>query len=496
MSETRTKLQAELWELVAAGFPCVYVETLEHDDAQAEILGLCSAEGWQVALWDCAKGLRIPGSGQTDGDPDVLAAIRAAAQVSDGQTPGLLVMHNLHRLWAGAEVMQTLAGAIGEGKRRHAHIVILAPHAEIPQEIERQITVIGHALPDRPQLADIGRAVAEEGEYPSDGAAETQLLDAAAGLTRAEAEGAFSLSIIRHGRLEPAALWELKTAALKKSGLLELHRGAERFNDLGGLDALKEFARRALRSDRPSGLNPKGIMLLGVPGTGKSAFAKALGAETGRPTLMLDVGGLMGSLVGQTESNIRQALQIADAMAPCILFVDEIEKALAGSGAGAGDSGVARRLLGTLLTWLSDHTTDVMVVCTSNNVAELPPEFARAERFDAVYFLDLPDAEQRGRIWEIYEGHYRVSGDRPADDGWTGAEIRACCRLAALLGLPLEQAARNIVPVSQTAAESVERLRAWASGRCLDADRAGIYQRNPAAIEQPKRRISRAIGNN
>jgi len=221
-------------------------------------------------------------------------------------------------------------------------------------------------------------------------------------------------------------------------------------------------------------------MLLGVPGTGKSAFAKALGNETGRPTLVLEVGALLGSLVGQTEARTTQALSIVDAMAPCVLFVDEIEKALGGAaGPGATDSGVSARLLGKLLSWLNDHESDVFVACTANDVSRLPPEFLRAERFDAIYFLDLPGDQQLQAIWQMYVQRYRLDAaqSRPNGKDWTGAEIASCCRLAALLDLPLVDAARHIVPIAATAAETIERLRSWASGRCLAADAAGIYRR-------------------
>jgi SpoVK/Ycf46/Vps4 family AAA+-type ATPase len=221
------------------------------------------------------------------------------------------------------------------------------------------------------------------------------------------------------------------------------------------------------------------VLLLGVPGTGKSAFAKALGQETGRPTLVLDVGALMGSLVGQTEQNVRQALKIADAMAPCILFCDEIEKALSGVGSsGQTDSGVSARLFGSLLSWLNDHTSDVYFIATCNDISKLPPEFSRAERFDAVVFLDLPGREEKDAIWRMYLQAFELNADQrlPDDTNFTGAEIRACCRLAALLDVPIIQAAQNVVPVAVTAAESVERLRGWASGRCLSANEPGIYQ--------------------
>jgi len=237
---------------------------------------------------------------------------------------------------------------------------------------------------------------------------------------------------------------------------------------------------------------PRGVLLLGVPVTGKSAFAKALGHETGRPTLILDIGGLMGSLVGQTEQNIRQALKVADAMAPCIVFLDEVEKALSGVN-NNGDSGVSARLFGTFLTWLSDHDSDVFVVATSNDVTRLPPEFARAERFDGVFFLDLPGSQQKAVIWTLYLTLFGLDPNqpRPEDRDWTGAEIRSCCRLASLLDLPLVAAARNVVPVAVTAMESVSRLREWASGRCLNADAPGIYVRSPMAPAKPARQVRR-----
>ena len=247
-------------------------------------------------------------------------------------------------------------------------------------------------------------------------------------------------------------------------------------------------------------MRPRGILLLGVPGTGKSAFAKALGNEVERPTLVLDVGALMGSLVGQTEQNVRQALKIADAMSPCVLFVDELEKALSGiAGSGAGDSGVSARLFGSLLTWLSDHTSDVFFIGTSNDVSKLPPEFSRAERFDAVFFLDTPGSAEKAAIWPIHLGRYGLLSDsdhvrRPDDGEWTGAEIAACCRLSALLDLSLKEAADHVVPVAVTAAESVHRLRAWATGRCLDASRPGMYLRG-AADPKPTRRVSRPSSN-
>ncbi|MCA9564427.1 MAG: AAA family ATPase, partial [Myxococcales bacterium] len=311
-----------------------------------------------------------------------------------------------------------------------------------------------------------------------------RVLEAGAGLTRAEAENAFSLALVRHGRLTPEPLWQLKTASLRKSSALSLHRGGQAFQDLGGLDALKHFCRSALSP--PAGVCGRGVLLLGVPGTGKTVFAKALGNECHRPVLSLDIGALMGSLVGQTEQRLREALAIADAMAPAILFIDEIEKGLSGFGS-SGDSGVAGRMLGTLLSWLSDHETDVFVIATCNDIRRLPPEFSRAERFDAVFFLDLPERTEKDRIWEICRRQFGVaSRPLPDDRNWTGAEIRACCRLSQLLQRSLGEAAQLVIPIAASAGGQIENLRTWADGRCLDANRPGPFHHSPN--KRPSRR--------
>jgi hypothetical protein len=507
-----------LVEYVSACFTGIWIQSHEHDDALTEVAQMCRDENWQLAVWDIERGLHLPGqaSGQTAdaGGADPLAAIHAlsamvvAEQPDDddddegpkGPSSAVLVLVNFHRLLQSAEIVQALARQITAGKQRRQFIVILSPIVQIPVELEKLFVVIEHDLPGRQQLGDIARGIAtQDGELPV-GADLDMLLDAAAGLTRYEAESAYSLSLVRHCRLQADAVWDLKCQTLKKSGLLQLYRGGEDFSSLGGLTSLKAFTRRALL--QPSRSNPlkrpRGVLLLSPPGCGKSQFCKCLGRETGRPVLILDVGTLMGSLVGQTEERTRQALQIIDAMAPCVAMIDECEKAFAGVGnSGQTDSGVSSRMFGTFLSWLNDHESDVFVVCTANDVAKLPPEFSRAERFDGTFFLDFPGREQKQAIWQIYLRLFEIDRDQklPKDDNWTGAEIRACCRLAALLDVPLVQAAQNVVPVAVTAAEAVERLRTWASGRCLDADRPGIYTGNGEKTTV-RRKVSRGPLNN
>ena len=498
------QLASQLAELVRACFTGIWIESHEHQDAMLEIAGLCRDEDWRLAVWDIERGLHLPG--QSAAEPaeaesqDPLAAIRAVNALASDDGAAILLLENFHRFLQSPEIVQALIHQIIAGKQNRTFIVILSPIVQIPTELEKLFLVLDHQLPDRDQLQQIAQGIAtEEDELPNASELDT-VLDAAAGLTRYEAEAAFSLSLVRHNRVTPESVWELKAGMLKKSGLLSLYRGTEDFSSLGGLTSLKAFCKRSLlQTGRSNPLNrPRGVLLLGVPGTGKSAFAKTLGRETNRPTLVLDIGSLMGSLVGSTEANIRQALRIADAMSPCILFCDEVEKALSGvANSGQTDSGVSARLFGSLLTWMNDHTSDVYLVATCNDISKLPPEFSRAERFDGVFFLNLPNAQQRRAIWALYLRLFELETDQtlPKDDDWTGAEIRACCRLAALLDLPLVQAAQNIVPVAVTAAESVDRLRSWASGRCLNADQPGIYARQGTRTGS-RRKVARNPLNN
>jgi len=497
-------LRERLFELIRACFTGIWIQSHEHDDALADIAQLCREQDWKLATWDLSQGLSIPGNASevaSAGTQDPLAALRALPAMSDASGTAILVLKNFHRLLHSAEIVQTMASQLSAGKQTRTFLIVLAPLVQIPLELEKMFVVVDHELPTRDQLEELARGVAtEEGEWPA--APQLELvLDAAAGLTRYEAESAFSLALVRHGQLTPESLWEIKEGMIRKSGLMQLHRGSETFDDLGGLSAVKAFCRRALRTgtSRCDKVRPRGLLLLGVPGVGKSALAKALGNEMHRPTLLLDVGCLMAGLVGETERNIRQALSIADAMVPCILFLDEVEKGLSGVGnSSQTDSGVTARLFGTFLSWLNDHTSDVFTIATCNDISKLPPEFSRSERFDAIYFLDLPQSAEKQAIWQLYRDYFELAADQklPDDTSWTGAEIRACCRLAALLDVPLSEAARHIVPVAVTAAESVERLRCWASGRCLDASQPGIYRHVPVAPTKPARRVHRDPSSN
>ena len=491
-----------LFRSVCAGFSGIWVETAECDDAVATIKKLAEDRKWGFDIWDIDRQLY---SG-LKAAPGPLQAIRILDEPKTIETQ-ILVLKNFHRFLPNPEVVQALANRVVQGKGTGQYVIIVAPTVALQPEVEKLFTVVHHELPDEEQLRSICNDLFTDDttgfEKPSDDQV-TGVVEAARGLTRQEAENAYALSLVRHNKLEPDTIWGIKAQTLEKSGTMTLYRGDANFDNLGGLENLKQFCLRAMRKQGEKHVDrrPKGVLLLSPPGCGKSQFAKALGNEVGRPTVMLDFGSLMGKFVGESEGNMRRALKQVDAMAPCVLFVDEIEKGLAGVGSsGQTDSGVSARLFGTLLTWLNDHTSDVFFIGTCNDASQLPAPFARAERFDGVFFVDLPGEEQRKQIWDIYLNHFNVDRGqtKPDDTNWTGAEIKSCCRLASLLDIPLVDAAQNVVPVSVTSAEQIESLRKWAEGRCLSADNAGLYarvgRRTPVATTS-RRKVSASPSEN
>ncbi|MCH8148358.1 MAG: AAA family ATPase, partial [Planctomycetes bacterium] len=241
-------ISERLSEYVRACFTGLWVQSHEHQDALTEIATLCRDEDWQLATWDVDAGLNLQGQSEdvdSAGGNDPLAAIRAVNALATPDGTAILVLQNFHRFMQSAEIVQALSRQIVAGKQNRTIVVILSPIVQIPTELEKMFVVIEHELPSREQLAEIARGIATEDEELPEGGELEIVLDAASGLTRHEAENAFSLSLVRHSRITPPAVWELKSQMLKKSGLLTLHRGGESFDQLGGLDSLKAFCLRA-----------------------------------------------------------------------------------------------------------------------------------------------------------------------------------------------------------------------------------------------------------
>ena len=466
-----------LREYVAGGFSGIWLVTEEPIEAEAAIQKVGKDQGWNVLTWDIASGLK--GSGVTTGTAagDPAAAIRALSGMA-GTT--LLVANGFHRFLQSAEIVALLGRELAEGKACQRFVVILAPSVAIPPELARQMIVLEHDLPNAADLRALALGLVESGEV--DDTTMDSVIEAALGLGIGEAESAFALSLVRHGKLKPDAVFSVKMASLKKAGPLTLLSvgDEDKFEALGGFDALRDYSLLALASTR---VKARGVLICGVPGCGKSSFAKCLGRASGRPVLNLDVAGLYGSLVGETERALRESLKRIDAIGRSIVLIDEAERALAGNG--QGDSGVSTRVMGTLLTWLSDRRSDSFVILTSNEIKGLPAPLTRAERLDSIWFVDYPDPDTRESIWLIYTALFELDPDQPRPDSSkpiTGAEIKSTCRIACLLGVSLVEAARYVVPVSSTSAEPIDALRIWAKGRALCVSKGGLYGEAPVVI--------------
>jgi hypothetical protein len=265
-------LTDRLAEYVRACFTGLWIESHEHQDALVAMAQLCRQEDWRIATRNIDLGLKIPGTEADAGASDPLAAIRAINSLATPEGTAILVLQNFHRFLQSAEIVQALAQQVITGKQNRTIIVVLAPVVVLPVELEKLFVVLEHELPSREQLAEIAEGIATEaGELPEGRERET-ILDAAVGLTRYEAENAFSLSLVREGRLTAQTLWEQKSQMLKKSGTLQLYRGGDDFSRLGGLSALKAFTKRALlQPNRDNPLKrPRGVMLLSPPGCGKT----------------------------------------------------------------------------------------------------------------------------------------------------------------------------------------------------------------------------------
>ncbi len=461
-----------------SGYPVLWVATSEPHRAQKDLSGQLQKEwsdrfgedGLVLLRWDVLTGLTTS-EGHPVGSPDPVEAITNLSQVQ-----GELVVAffwNLHQFMEPG-VVQAILNGVKVWKATGKVLVVLAPSTSIPCEVEKYVTILDFSLPDEKGLREIldnlTKSVQEEdSSFPAPSEEEANALVAAGkGLSAFEFENALALCIATEGSFSISVVLEMKEQLVKKAEALEFYKPSaeDSFSFIGGLGNLKSFCLSTCKSPLS-----KGVLLLGVPGTGKSAFSKALGGEAGLPALSLDVGAVFGSLVGESERRIREALKVVEAMAPCVLFIDEIEKGLAGSEAsGRTDSGVTARVVSTFLTWMQDCPAHVYVVATCNSIDKLPPEMLRAERWDAIFFIDLPLSEEQAIIWKIWGNYYKVNIDHlPPHQGWTGAEIRTCCRLAAMMGCTVKEAAKYVIPLATTMGEKIEALRRWAEGRAIPA---------------------------
>ncbi len=509
----------EVETLIRARYPILYILSSEETRVESLVVGIAQKRQKKVFVWSYTSGIVPAGTSiqsQKHRNAPTKDPLVALDQVIDQVEPAIFIFKDFHPLLTknNFAVIRKLKEIALHLKNSYKTIILIAPVLEIPTELEKEVTVLNHPLPTRDDLSLLLDKVIEDvKKFPQvkielDDAGRERLLQAALGLTLAEAENVFAKIIVQDERLSGDDVNEVfaeKQQIIRKNGLLEYYATDETFAHVGGMSVLKEWLqKRALAltdQARAFGLPaPKGILLLGVQGCGKSLCAKAVSSLWQLPLLRFDMGRMFGSLVGSSEENVRKAISVAESVAPAILWVDEIDKAFAGSqGSGATDGGTTARVFGTFLTWLSEKTAPVFVVSTANDISQLPPELLRKGRLDEIFYVDLPSEEERAEIFRI---HLRKRGRDPAkfdlpalverSKDFSGAEIEEAIISALydafytqqeLATEHVREALRQTVPLSKTMDEQINRLRSWSEGRARnasvprDAQKAGPVRR-------------------
>jgi len=493
----------ELEVLIRARYPLLYIVSWEDERVLAILREIAHRRGKQVFLWAETTGLEdgamTPGGVrpqfQQPFDPlAVLDHIRSA----DGEA--LFVLRDFHPFFQppfrqGSAVVRKLRDLTAALPTSHKTIIILSPVLSLPPELEKECTVIDFPLPTLDDLEGLLNRVLtdlENNKRPvsTNAQQEDQVLHAALGLTLLEAENVFARCLVQLGALDVDTIVAEKEQIIRKSGILEYYHPDERFEHIGGLDNLKLWLRARgkgfTQEAQQFGLPyPTGLLLLGVQGCGKSLTAKAVASLWHMPLLRLDIGRIFAGLVGQSEENVRKAIRLSEAVSPCVLWIDEIEKGFAGTRGEQMDTGVGARVFGTFITWLQEKKKPVFVVATANQIESLPPELLRRGRFDEIFFVDLPSPAERADIFGIHLTRRRRDPkgfDLPTlaakTEGYSGAEIEA----AVVEGLfrafdagreltqaDLAAAVTDIIPLSQTMKEDIDYLRHWAQGRTRPA---------------------------
>lgn len=505
--------------LVRARYPLVYVVTHEEGRLERLLRELARRQGKPFYTWTATGGLVSGAVSEAAGTPRFAPPAEILERIRIQEGGGIFLLRDLHAHFDDPLVIRRLRDLVAALADTHRTVIVSAPRLALPAELEKDVTVVDLPLPEPDELRDALRALLVELGAGKPEAVQISRDDielfvrAAQGLTLAEAESAFARAAVTGGALrseDVALVIEEKRQAIRKSGILEFHPAQAELADVGGLLRLKDWLRRRGKAldggAREFGLPmPKGVLLLGAPGCGKSLSAKVVANTWRLPLLHLDLGRIFSGLLGSSEENMRRALRIAEGVAPAVLWIDEIEKGLAGGGgrSGENDGGTAQRVFGSLLTWMSEQQAGVFVVATANRIDSLPPELLRRGRFDEVFFVDLPDPFAREEIFRI---HLRRRGREPeAFDlealvekcaGFSGAEIEHCVLEGLFAAFDegrelsiedLVRAAAETTPLSVTCAEELERMRTWAATRARAADAPRRGPGNPAGSVPPAR---------
>ncbi len=486
--------------LVRAKYPILYVVSWEERRVEEALQKVCGNLKRTLHTWSVTQGMRPPvaRSGSTT-KTTLPGELEALALVHEAPDFTVFLLKDFHPYMKDSRVTRLLRDLAQRLRGRAQTVVILGPILNLPMELQKDISVLDFGLPGPEDIAKtldkVCAAVKDNKNVDCTlGPLDRELLiKSAQGLTLDEIESVFARSLVEKRRFDVEVILDEKKQIIRKSGILEYYPAQNNFGDVGGMDLLKDWLQKRTQSftekARAFGLPaPKGVLLAGVQGCGKSLIAKAIAAHWGLPMLKMDVGRIFGSLVGQSEENIRKAIAVAESVAPCVLWADELEKGFAGlSGSGAGDSGTAARVFATFLTWMQEKTAPVFLIATANDVTALPPEMLRKGRFDEIFFVDLPDAEERKQIFEI---HLKKRNRDPRvfelkdvvhfTKGFSGAEIEQVVIGALFVAFDegreltsgdLLAEAKAVVPLSVMMKEEIDALRAWAELRTRPASK-------------------------
>jgi len=506
---------ASFASLLRARFPYIYVGTWEEE----RVLGLIRETARNAELvrtpravftWSITDGLVGPSAPPKE---QCEAPLDALAYVLRYGEPAVFVFKDFHVMFGNdkREQDQNVVRKLRDlspllrNSPKPKNIVFLSPVVKLPLELEKEITVLDFELPGAAEIRELLRGMIESNKKSGRLAVDLGDADldnfahAALGLTLHEAENAFARAMVKDARLDRQdieSIYEEKRQIVAKTGIVEFVRSDVDIADVGGLENLKRWLKKRdkswLEAAQRYGLPaPKGVLLTGVPGCGKSLLAKAIGSAWQLPLLRLDVGRVFGMYIGMSEENIRSALRTAEAVAPSILWVDEIEKGFARSG--EGDGGTSTRIFATFLTWMQEKTKPVFVIATANDISALPPEMLRKGRFDEIFFVDLPNRRERAVIFSLHLkkkirdpqvlGSLRITDEAclklaEATEGFIGAEIEqvvvaalfeAFAESRALAWTDFGRAIKSTVPLSVTQAERITELREWANQRAVAA---------------------------
>lgn len=495
----------ELEVLIRARYPIIYVVTWEEERLEQRLLEIAKKRNKTLHVWTCSQGV-VPfgadpqrgktGSGNTC---DPVAGLDAVLHHVD---PAIFLFKDLHdhldvRVCPGnLRNIRRLRDVAHALRDTYKTVVLVSPLMKIPVELSKDVAVIELGTPSTDDFNGLlDRIIDDVKDQPKikinlDDEGREKLVHAASGLTLKEAENVFAKTLVLDGKLDAddiSVVFSEKQQIIRKSGTLEYYESQEKFATVAGLENLKDWLskRSAAFSERAASFGlpaPKGVLLLGVQGCGKSLCAKAAASLWKLPLLRFDIGRVFGSLVGSSEESMRRAIQTAESVAPAILWIDEIDKAFAGTQGSAGsDGGTASRVFGTFLTWLSEKTAPVFVIATANDISHLPPELLRKGRVDEIFFVDLPNEDERREIFRIHlakrkrdPAKFDLGGLARQSEGFSGAEIEeaiisglydAFSQGADLDTATLRAGIAETVPLSRTMSEELGRLRTWAQGR-------------------------------